>query len=668
MRTSHSLRGLLGSVLVLACAGAYGCGGDDAPPILSSSAGRGGGKKDAGDPFVEPKDGGTKPEKDGGPSKPPADAKAPVVKVLSPEPADDPNDGTVITSELLEARCRVTKSTAAGASEVNFAKVRISMIDTDDPMHPVVGVVVAEGNGEFSAEFKLSDLNNGKWQFKCEAEDLGTPVLTGSDTIETYVDLGPSVEIVSPADGSAHRLLGNVPVSFRVTDAPVSKDDDESTPTGITLVVSGVPFDFTESASDPGLYDAAINFDDRTLFPMPPTTAEIVVSAKSSRTPEAPTRTAKIDISIDSTGPEITVLAPPAGSIVHHEVDLQLSVTDPSGVDLDTVIGSIFLPDEVFLLDDWDVAGNTYSERFDTRSFDETVPQLTINIVAKDRVGNESERSHVVYIDNIPPRISLDSPPIREFTENAGVVTCSNIFDPLGSDAMSDLGTATSHSLYRARIQERTNSAPGQTVSFISGVNDKTVRLFAQPDPSIPLLIDTDDDPDNLCDEINYDDLRMAQRPTFVELSPVIDSGSAYYAMMPDFADQTVPSAGCTMGTATMPPDKRCPVTTMTRVIAQQIDSPDPPTAIYALMPSNAPTGACTGLTWGLLDLVGEGWACLAARVEDKIKNVGVSRPIRVCFDDGNGTPVCVSPNGAPGCTDGCKLPDDFQPVALRAR
>jgi hypothetical protein len=48
----------------------------------------------------------------------------------------------------------------------------------------------------------------------------------------------------------------------------------------------------------------------------------------------------------------------------------------------------------------------------------------------------------------------------------------------------------------------------------------------------------------------------------------------------------------------------------------------------------------------------------VAARAEDNIENVGISAPLRLCFDDGdsgNGVPSCNT-SEAPSCTDGCTI------------
>jgi hypothetical protein len=653
MRSNSAMRCLLA---VLCVSGAFACGGDEGNPPLPP---RTNGRKDAGPNDTD----GAVPDAGRG-----VNPNAPVVELVSPDPAADPNDDTVITTEMLSARCRVAKAKTVAARDVNLTSVRIMLINPEDELHPIAGVVAAQSDSEFEAEFKLTDLVNGRWKLRCEADDMNKPALTGRATVDTFIDLGPTVELIDPVDGSAHRLLGNVAIKFRVREAPLSASDTESTPTAIALQVSGVDYEFTESQDEPGLYIGAVNFDDRKMFPMPPTTASIVVTAQSSRTPEAPTRRAKADITIDSAGPVITVKSPGYTQIVRSEVDLVIQVSDESGIDVDTLVGTISLPDKDYILSDWKAVGATFVETFDTRSFDPTLTQLTINIVAEDRVGNLSEpATHVLRIDNVAPLVSLDPPWVREYKISDGLKICSAAFDPVGEDAVSDLGTATVQAKFRTAVEERTNYAPGADLYYIAGVNKATMRIYAQPDPSIPLLIDSDGDDGHVCDEINFDALPVPQRPVALDLKEVADKGSAYYAADPAFlADDSknVPASDCSPGTAAEPPKPLCSTTPMFRVMTQNIVVANPPTAIYGWNPTNSPTnGECNGSNWELLPIVDEGWACLAARVEDAIGNVGISTPIRVCFDDNVGTPQCNPlTDTPPECTDGCVWPEGFAP------
>jgi len=654
MRSNSAIRCLLAVVLL---SGLWACGGDDGSPPLPPRAG---GRKDAG---PKETDAGLR---DGGTSS--IDPDAPVVKIVSPDSAADPNDDTVITTETVSVRCRVAKAKTIAARDVDLSTVRIMLIDPEDEMHAIAGVVAAQPDNEFEAEFRLTDLANGPWKLRCEADDMNKPALTGWAAIDTLIDLGPTVALIDPIDGTAHRLLGNVAIKFRVREAPLSSSDTEATPTAISLQVSGVDYDFTESQDDPGLYVGSVNFDDRTMFPMPPSSASIVVTAQSSRTPEAPTRRAKADIAIDSVGPTITVKSPAYTQIVRSEVELVIQVSDDSGIDIDTLVGTISLPEEDYVLSDWKASGANFTETFDTRSFDPTLTQLTINIVAKDRVGNEAEpAAHVLRIDNVAPLVSLDPPWVREYRIVNGQKICSAAFDPVGEDAVSDLGKATVQAKFRTRVEERTNTSPGGDLYYIAGVDKTTMRIYAQPDPAIPLLIDSDGDPGHVCDEINFDALPVPQRPVALNLKEVVDKGSAYYALDPAFLEDTsknVPASDCNPGGAGTEPNAVCSTTPMYRVMTQNIVTANPPSAIYGWNPTNsASNGECNGSNWELLPIVEEGWACLAARVEDAIGNIGISTPIRVCFDNGEGTPQCDPlTDTPPECTDGCVWPDAFPP------
>ncbi|HWP08749.1 MAG TPA: hypothetical protein VNN72_23565, partial [Polyangiaceae bacterium] len=60
---------------------------------------------------------------------------------------------------------------------------------------------------------------------------------------------------------------------------------------------------------------------------------------------------------------------------------------------------------------------------------------------------------------------------------------------------------------------------------------------------------------------------------------------------------------------------------------------------------------------------------CVAGRAEDNTGNVGISRPLRLCFDDGEDPPPsCLNQDAdpPPSCrVDNCKLPPTFPEHAL---
>jgi hypothetical protein len=79
----------------------------------------------------------------------------------------------------------------------------------------------------------------------------------------------------------------------------------------------------------------------------------------------------------------------------------------------------------------------------------------------------------------------------------------------------------------------------------------------------------------------------------------------------------------------------------------------------------------CAGKGWEISSRdADEGWVCLAARATDRVGNVGVSTPLRVCVSDRLGSePACAtSSTTPPRCTDGCTLPSKFPSVILNVR
>jgi hypothetical protein len=635
-------------VLVVAVAG---CGKSKNGTISTKGSGNQNNNDTGGDASVVPV---KKPVKDAGTMAPAmSNPNAPIVKILEPGAASDPNKDTVITDSMLVARCEVTRSKTSSAHDVNQGAVRMK-VTGPDPKQALTGVVSADTGNVFKAEFNLSMLPNGPFQLRCEADDTAEMPLTGFAVIDTLLDLGPKITIQEPQDKSAHSLMAPVLVKFQVDADPLDDSDNEAKPVDVKLDVSGQKFPVTEDSSQPGLFTTSINFDDKTLFPMAPTSAEVTVTAGSSRTPMAPTRSVRSQIMLDAEGPKIEVVSPTNGTIVRGDVVLKVTITDPSGVKQDTVIATI--NQDLHTLDHWAIADNTYSEQFDTRPFGSELVDLTINIKAQDKVGNESTQALMLKLDNQPPILSLDPPWVRELNAN---MECSDAFDPLGV-ASDDLSTQPDSSLYRVLIFEQGNHSPGQPLTYVAGVKDSTVRLFAQR-PATPLLVDTNGDGD--CDDINIKPDDGSDPPEQVNLAPLAVRGSAFYSKtsLSVGVDRNVPASFCMNGSSTTAPKLLCPAAQgLTRALAQPEEGTPTP-GVYALSPTNSDTGECEGKTWQLMGVYGEGWLCLAARAEDSIGNVGVSPPLRVCLSDGVGTPPCDPAHDTPPkCTDGCTIKEPF--------
>lgn len=581
------------------------------------------------------------------------DPLAPIVTILDPSPAADPNTDAVITSETLAVRCTVTKSLERRARDVDQSSVTIvaQWIDKDEKQQSVAAAVKAVSETEYEGMLTLASLPNGPVRFRCTAKDLflsGTPVM-GWSNVDTFLDLGPEVEILEPKEGAIQALATPVVVKFRVAPAKVSDADLEADVVDLKVMVGLQEFDTMPTDNDPTLYTSTIPFGDPKLFEMAPATAQITVSARSSRTPEPGRKSARINIKLDGEGPTIRITAPKDQQIVRGEVTLVAEITDDSGVDARSVRATV----NRVALTDWKISGSTYTHVFDTLAFGTELTQLTINVRAADTVGNDNKDGGtiVLQLDNVPPLVSLDPPLMREWKEESMNLICSAPLDPVGENAVNDEQVALAAAYYRAFVWDETNHTDGSETDYVAGVEDSTMELYAQV-PSIPLLIDTNGD-DN-CDEINQNTATPSAVPQKVRLKPIAVGGAPYY---PPVGPDNPSRAGCGAGTATAPPEPICELTSdLYRSMPQPlVGSPRP--ALFGLDPD--PGGECGGRAWTPAQVLGvTGWVCLAARVEDTIGNVGVSPPLRVCYPE-NGQTSC--PAEKPSCTDGCNVVRDMR-------
>ncbi|HEX6274447.1 MAG TPA: hypothetical protein VFZ53_15500 [Polyangiaceae bacterium] len=572
-----------------------------------------------------------------------------------------PDDGTVLTETEVEVVCEVTRSSEPGAEPI--AGVDIRMLDADG-MAVIQKPGVETDADVYTALFFLQDLPNGAVTFECSARDSAEPPHVGMDSIGTFVDHGPSIEVISPLEDSAYSL-GTVPFVFRVTAAPVVDDDpgSEVDVGSVTLKVLGKTIEVSEADEE---YRANINLADREAFPDPPPTVAVVISANNVREPVRGEAVHSYSFGVDSTGPVITVTSPEPADVVGGEVVLRFSVTDDvSGVDEQSVFVT-FNGGEPILFDTrsgWTRNGDDFSYRFDTTAIMGSIAQVNINLGAKDGAGNDAGgESLLLYLDHVPPIIDLDPPLVREYRIVNEARECSIAFDPVGRFATNDGDTVFRGPIFRAMVWERTNPA---TFRHYAGVDRSSVYLYLQIDPQGAVLVDSDND--DVCDEVFGRDEDGTDLLPFIRLADVAPAGDSYYG--PESAEEPDAPAfpgSCSRGAATTAPVARCtpPSSDLTRVLPWDFDSTIP--VLYAIPPL---TGvACTGHDWdiGATDGIEEGWVCMAARVVDNVGNVGVSAPLRVCYDDGQG-PAANCSEPPPSCTDGCVVPaaNQFPPNQL---
>jgi hypothetical protein len=356
------------------------------------------------------------------------------------------------------------------------------------------------------------------------------------------------------------------------------------------------------------------------------------------------------DFIVDGEGPIITILNPPNESVRGGPIPLEFTVTDELGsVDPNSIVVTVNAEERPFqdIPTAWRVTVDTYTFTFNSVLIQGSKSQASISIAARDSAQNQArEASWLLYLDNIPPIVDLDPPDLQEL-KDPGV--CSVPFDPLGVSS-NDL-TIQPEGLPKPRVfvWDETNVVVNVTPHH-SLVDRDTVYLYLQPDATQPIIEDSDD-ADSICDRIN---------PSVTinrKLAWVPPDGSAVYSTGTDGSPP-----GCSYQMSTDMVDRLCTNKTsdLTRVMAFDVDDEEP--VIYVNGSLDEPD--CTGSGWEIGSYgFDEGWICLAAVAVDNAGNRGVSRPLRLCYDN-TATPQhpsCVDLQNPPSCVrDNCTLPKRF--------
>lgn len=469
----------------------------------------------------------------------------------------------------------------------------------------------------------------------------------------TFLDHGPTIEIVTPEEGAPESALGAVAFEYEVRRDELVPGDTDAEVAEVSLTVMGERFEMVEREGQPGLFRTTVDFSDPELFEDISTGAvQVAVSASNLRDT---TRTTRYDFVLDGTGPKVTIALPVDTAIVGGTVALNLTVTDSvSSVDWDTL--TVRLNDLSFHYDangPWRIVGDAVTFTFETGEITGSIEQITVNVNVDDVAGNASPGAAVLYYrDELAPIVSMDPPNFRAFNEDQ--LTCSLSFDPLGvspenGQRVPDLAQ------YRALVVDRTNSAAGADVLHLAYVDPDSVDLFVRRHGE-PLVIDTTKD--GVCDDIAEAGAR------FQELTGLAPTGVAPKrvegAEDDSLVTPVVPAEFCTFPVGQDVHLCRDNWSDLTMVVAHSNKVSE--RTIYAVSPDN--DLECTGRRWelssaGLADY--QGWVCLAVRALDNVGNRGVSKPIAVCLDNSQveGEPACKVDltELPPDCTDGCSDP-----------
>jgi hypothetical protein len=591
---------------------------------------------------------------------------APLVRILSPVEVSDPDAEGVLVGDEVTVTCEVE------GDDVDESSVLIELLHENEELTAQAPGVQIGSTNEYVADFIIAPIPNGALSFRCSASGSDSG-LSGDDEIDTLVDHGPTITVVSPEIDGAHSLEGAIRFEFTVEPAPIAAGDSGAEVDEVVLVVEGMEVEAADlEETEPGTYVTSIDFSDPVRFPDPPVgTIPVEIYATNRRAPTPVEASLFYSFIIDGEGPVITIVYPEGNAVVGGEIPLQFSVDDPlAGVDPNSVVVTLNTAEHRYEpMDRWSLVNGVFTFRFDSTLLSDSQMQATINITATDLAGNESREgaSTVLYLDNVAPIVDLDPGLVREFNHSTDV--CSRAFDPVG-DSPNDLDLVQAVTpVLRTLVWERTNSASGATQLVHSGVDAATVSVFLQPDPTTPLLVDTDDD--GTCDDLAVEGLVRQI------LTPIPADGSAWFfepgADDPDRALEPALGA-CPFSTSgTEPPDPLCDQenSDLTRIITQFRS--DPATEARVIFGIGMLDELfCTGRQWeiGAISTDHEGWVCLASRALDNVGNIGISAPLRLCFDDPNrpGTPACaVGSTEPPTCVDDCSLPPRFTPSFIEA-
>lgn len=665
------------AALGVASSGLASCGGgDDHAGNIKLSGGTGGtggssatGGKTDGGPDASGGTGGTGGSAgDAGPDSSTGGAGVgPTVKVTFPTAATDPSTDSVVVGDLLDALCTVEAATGAGASPVDPSTVKLAVLDSALAVVSELPGKATKNPNEYGASFVLTTIPNGKFSVRCTASDSGTPAKPGASTIATFVDHGPDIAVTTPAENAPYALAGAVPFVFKVSPSLLAAVDPEADVASVKLTVNGVNITPTP---DPGVtngYKIPVDFNNTALFPQPPSgSIPVVIEGTNSRTPAAAKRTKSYNFVLDGQGPVITIKSPKNQDIIGGKVPLSFSVVDNgSGVDQKTVNVELNQASNLYTTStQWTNTGNDYTFTFDSANVTGSKVQVTVNVTASDLAGNKSAGASVLlYLDNYGPIVDLDPGNFRTVKKSGTNYYCSQPFDPLGPLAASDDGTPiTAFKHFRALVWDLTNTVAGQTVLYYSKTDPSSVYLYLQPDgPTVPLLVNNDADAE--CDVLNT--IVNGQTIPNLQLNPATPTGSALYQGSDATSPPAIPSGYCTLPNET-PPQQLCTnnASDLTVVVTHTMTGAEP--VVYGI---GQMTGLeCTGTGWELSSQLAQatqkdGWFCLAATAKDKVGNVSISRPLRVCYDNPNTTyePPCKnSSTTPPSCTDGCTPPPGF--------
>lgn len=443
--------------------------------------------------------------------------------------------------------------------------------------------------------------------------------VTGKAALRLFIDAGPTITFLQPADG--------VYVKTSVVVTAIITDNDADV-ASVTFTVGQTPLPPTAIEAKGVQYTATItaaSFDP----PLDGTQLLTVTASNSNGNVSIATR----KFTLDTNGPTITNTKPATGDLIGKIITIEASVSDPAGVMDSSVVAVVAHGDVHFEVNLTKGADGIYRHIFDTTQLPEYAIFPTISFRAQDVLGNESAVGSLVSLDNTPPILDLDPPDQFRLYKKDG--TCSWPFDPVGPDAIDDGSVVNQLFDIRARIEDEGNTPQTGSADFvpIATVDPASVKVLILNDSSLPLVVDTSDPPDGICDDVNPDIAPSATPQSSKEAQLLNMVPMPVHSGAGNFTPE--PGSSCS-GNAGSPPDALCLTTysplkqeAMTYSLGYSSGLP----AIWTLAPIVNDKLQCAGRQFDAANNLTDGWACVALVAADKLGNKQVSRPIRICVE-----------------------------------
>jgi hypothetical protein len=562
------------------------------------------------------------------------------VEILKPE-ASTKLDGSmadgglvvpiIAKSQKLAPEVRVTvESQTSDATEDILSKVTASL-------NPVKGQAATTSTKLIQTQFDrtaetntavylfanqnldLAALASGLYRLDVVAKTIGNATAIAS--MQVFIDAGPNIQFVQPVEDSSWK--GSMIATLLI-------DDDYAQVTGVALTIGQTAIDAKAILNNNDRYSATIDFN--SFNPPLEGVQLLTVDAVNGHGIHS---TSTRRFIVDTQGPSITDTSPAIGGMIGRVITLQAKVADTAGVLESSVVAVVAHGDSRFQVTLEKGKDDIFQKQFDTTQLPIHAIFPTISFRAQDVLGNQSTIAYDVSLDNTPPLLDLDPPnDVRLLKEVDKRYVCSWPFDPVGPDAVDDGSVVKQLFDIRARIEDKGNTPLTGSADFIpvGGVDPKTVGVLILDDISNPLVVDTSDPPDGICDAINPELIpsttpkssKDAQYIGMVSLAPY--QGAGNYSSQKGVACSGTEEAPKPFCGTTYNAIKR-------QYLAYTLGYAGDLPSIWTVAPVVADGLQCAGRQFDASNNLKDGWACVAAVASDTLGNNQVSRPIRICLE-----------------------------------